>query len=91
VFEPYLSLWVGLCIVVGVMLGNLVQEVFSWLAGLEVAHVHLPVAVFIWAMIHPIMIQVDFAFIKDVGRKPKGLVLTLVVNWLIKRPWWQVY
>jgi arsenite transporter len=83
-FERYLSLWVTLCIAAGVILGNLVPGVFSQIAALEYAHVNLVVAVLIWLMIYPIMVQVDFTAIKDVGKKPKGLVLTLVVNWLIK-------
>lgn len=84
VFERYLSLWVGLCIAAGVVLGNLFPAAFSLVAALEVAHVNLVVAVLIWLMIYPMMIQVDFASLKDVGKKPKGLLLTLVVNWLIK-------
>ena len=84
IFERYLSLWVGLCIVAGVTLGNLIPGVFQLIAGLEYAHVNLVVAVLIWIMIYPMMVQIDFSAIKDVGKKPKGLILTLVVNWLIK-------
>ena len=83
-FERYLTLWVGLCIVTGVLLGNFSPELFQWFAVLEVAHVNIPVAIFIWVMIYPMMIQVDFASIKDIGKKPKGLFLTLAINWLIK-------
>ncbi|WP_088329776.1 ACR3 family arsenite efflux transporter [Lacimicrobium sp. SS2-24] len=83
-FERYLSLWVALCIAAGVVLGNLIPGVFAQIAALEYAHVNLVVAVLIWLMIYPIMIQVDFSAIKDVGKKPKGLVLTLIINWLIK-------
>lgn len=83
-FERYLSVWVGLCIVAGVLLGNLVPGAFQFIARLEYAHVNLAVAVLIWIMIYPMMVQIDFSAIKDVGKKPKGLVLTLVVNWLIK-------
>lgn len=83
-FERYLSLWVALCIAVGVCLGNVMPSTFVFIAGLEFAHVNLIVAVLIWIMIYPMMVQVDFASIKDVGRRPKGLFLTLVVNWLIK-------
>lgn len=83
-FERYLTLWVGLCIGTGVLLGNLMPELFQWFAALEVAHVNIPVAIFIWVMIYPMMVQVDFSSIKDVRKKPKGLFLTLVVNWLIK-------
>lgn len=84
VFERFLSLWVALCIVVGVVLGNVLPEVFNYIAKLEYAHVNLLVAVLIWLMIFPMMVQVDFKSIKDVGKKPKGLILTLVINWLIK-------
>ena len=83
-FERYLSVWVALAIALGVALGLAVPGAFQMIASLEVAHVNLVVAVFIWVMIYPMMIQVDFTAIKDVGRRPKGLVLTLVVNWLIK-------
>ena len=84
VFERYLSVWVGLCILAGVLLGNLAPQVFSFIARIEYAHVNLVVALFIWVMIYPMMVQIDFSSIKDVGRRPKGLALTLVVNWLIK-------
>lgn len=83
-FERYLSLWVGLCIVIGVGLGLLVPEVFQTIASLEYASVNLVVAIFIWVMIYPMMVNVDFSSLKDVGKKPKGLCITLVVNWLIK-------
>jgi ACR3 family arsenite transporter len=84
VFERYLSIWVGLCIAAGVGLGLLVPSVFQAIAALEYARVNLVVAVFIWVMIYPMMVNVDFASLKDVGKKPKGLCITLVVNWLIK-------
>ncbi len=83
-FERYLSLWVGLSIVAGVLLGNVMPGVFQGIANIEYAHVNLIVALLIWVMIYPMMVQIDFSAIKDVGKKPKGLVLTLVVNWLIK-------
>jgi ACR3 family arsenite transporter len=79
-----LSLWVGLCILLGVAIGNLFPGIFHLVAKIEYAHVNLVVAVFIWVMIYPMMVQIDFSSIKDVGKKPKGLILTLVVNWLIK-------
>lgn len=84
IFERYMTLWVGLCILAGVVLGNLVPGLFAVVAELEFAHVNLVVAVFIWVMIYPMMVQIDFSSIKDVGKKPKGLVLTLIINWLIK-------
>ena len=83
-FERYLTLWVGLCILAGVALGNVFPASFQVIAGLEYAHVNLAVALLIWIMIYPMMVQIDFSSIKDVGKNPKGLVLTLVVNWLIK-------
>lgn len=84
IFERYLSVWVGLCIIAGVILGNFLPEVFQAFAAMEIAHVNIPVAIFIWVMIYPMMVQVDFSSIKDIGKKPKGLALTLVINWLIK-------
>lgn len=83
-FERYLSVWVAAGIAAGVLLGNVAPGLFEVVAGLEIAHVNLVVAVFIWVMIYPMMVQVDFTAMRDVGARPKGLVLTLVVNWLIK-------
>ena len=83
-FERYLSVWVALCIVAGVVLGAWIPGSFEWIASLEYANVNLVVAVFIWIMIYPMMVNVDFASLRDVGKKPKGLCITLVVNWLIK-------
>ncbi|NDW52287.1 ACR3 family arsenite efflux transporter [Aliiroseovarius sp. PrR006] len=84
IFERFLSVWVALCITAGVLLGNLMPGLFQTIAALEISKVNLVVAVLIWVMIYPMMVQVDFASIKDIGRRPKGLVLTLVINWLIK-------
>ena len=83
-FERYLSVWVGLCILAGVALGNVLPHVFEALAGVEFAQVNLVVAVLIWIMIYPMMVQVDFASIRSIGARPKGLIITLIVNWLIK-------
>ncbi|WP_372749219.1 ACR3 family arsenite efflux transporter [Litorivivens sp.] len=83
-FERYLSVWVGLCILAGVLLGNIAPGLFQYFASLEIAHVNIPVAMFIWVMIYPMMVQVDFSSIRNVGEKPKGLLLTLLINWLIK-------
>ena len=83
-FERYLSVWVGLCIVAGVVLGNLFPELFVMVASFEYAHVNIVIAVLIWVMIYPMMVQIDFASIKDVRKSPKGLLLTLVINWLVK-------
>lgn len=84
VFERYLSVWVGLAIVVGIVAGRLFPNYFSLIAQFEYAQVNFVIAVLIWLMIYPMMVQIDFSSIKDVGKKPKGLVLTLVINWLIK-------
>jgi ACR3 family arsenite transporter len=83
-FERWLTLWVALGILAGLVLGNLMPGVFAALARLEYASVNLVVAVLIWAMVYPMMIAIDFGSLKAVGKRPKGLVITLVVNWLIK-------
>jgi arsenite transporter len=83
-FEKYLSLWVALCIAAGILAGHFLGEQISFFSDLEIYKVNIPVAVLIWLMIYPMMLQVDFSSIKSVGRRPKGLILTLVVNWLIK-------
>ena len=83
-FERYLTVWVALGIGAGVVLGLVMPGIFQTVASLELAHVNLVVAVLIWVMIYPMMVQIDWHAVKDVGRKPKGLVLTLVVNWLVK-------
>lgn len=84
IFERYLSVWVGLSIIAGLVLGSLSPTLFQSIAALEWAHVNIPVAVFIWVMIYPMMVQIDFTAIKDVRKRPEGIVLTVVVNWLIK-------
>jgi ACR3 family arsenite transporter len=83
-FERLLTLWVALAILAGVALGSTVPGLFTLVAGWEIARVNLVVAVLIWAMIFPMMLKVDTSCLTDVGKKPKGLALTLVVNWLIK-------
>jgi ACR3 family arsenite transporter len=83
-FERWLTLWVALCILAGLTLGNLLPGLFAALAALEYASVNLVVAVLIWAMVYPMMIAIDFGSLKAVGQRPKGLVITLVINWLIK-------
>ena len=84
VFERYLTVWVGLGILAGVGLGWVMPAAFQAVAAMEIAQVNLVVAVFIWIMIYPMMIQIDWHAVKDVGKRPQGLLLTLVVNWLIK-------
>lgn len=83
-FERYLSVWVALAIAAGIGLGERVPGVFKALAALEYANVNFAVAILIWAMVWPMMIGVDFSTMRRVGEKPKGLVITLVVNWLVK-------
>lgn len=84
VFERYLSVWVAAAIAIGVTLGVMFPPLFELIAKAEVAHVNIVVALFIWVMIYPMMVQVDFSTIKEVGKNPKGLILTLIINWLIK-------
>ncbi|MEM1414434.1 MAG: ACR3 family arsenite efflux transporter [Myxococcota bacterium] len=83
-FERYLSLWVALAITAGVLLGLVLPGAFAAIAGFEVAGVNLVVAVLIWLMVFPMMLKVEPSCLRDVGDKPRGLALTLVVNWLIK-------
>lgn len=83
-FERWLSVWVALAIGAGLLFGNLFPGVVSILAGLEIASVNLPVAVLIWAMVFPMMVGVDFKALRQIGDRPKGLAITIVVNWLIK-------
>ncbi|MFA3790039.1 ACR3 family arsenite efflux transporter [Aliiglaciecola sp. SL4] len=83
-FERYLSVWVGLAIILGILAGSIAPGAFAVIASIEYAHVNIVIAVLIWLMIYPMMVQIDFSSLKDVGKKPKGLALTLVVNWLIK-------
>ena len=84
IFERFLSVWVALCIVSGIVLGLLLPGIFAVLASLEYASVNFPVAILIWAMVWPMMIDVDFQSLKHIRDKPKGLIITLIVNWLIK-------
>jgi ACR3 family arsenite transporter len=83
-FDKYLSVWVAICILVGIVVGNFFGEGIAVISSLEVANVNIPVAILIWLMIYPMMLQVDFTSIKKVGRKPKGVILTVIINWLIK-------
>lgn len=84
VFERYLSIWVALCIVTGIVIGKASPELVGFLSRMEVSHVNLPVAVLIWLMIYPMMLRIDFSAIRDVGRRPKGILIVLFVNWLVK-------
>jgi ACR3 family arsenite transporter len=84
IFEKYLTLWVALCIAGGILIGAVAGDFMQVLSGLEIFKVNIPIAILIWLMIYPMMLQVDFSSIKNVRKTPKGLILTLVVNWLIK-------
>ena len=84
IFEKYLTIWVALCIGAGIVIGNFAGDSVHLLSKMEVYNVNIPVAILVWLMIYPMMLQIDFSSIKNVGKRPKGLILTLVVNWLIK-------
>jgi ACR3 family arsenite transporter len=84
IFERYLSVWVALCIVVGTAIGRLSPALVGGLSRLEVSHVNLPIAVLIWLMIYPMMLRIDFAALRGVGRQPRGIFVVLFVNWLVK-------
>jgi len=83
-FEKWLSLWVFLCICTGLALGNLFPQAFETIASWQYASVNLAVAALIWAMVYPMMVAVDFASLRRIGDRPKGLLLTITVNWLVK-------
>jgi ACR3 family arsenite transporter len=83
-FERYLTVWVILCMAAGVLIGKFLPSVPAFLGRFEYANVSIPIAVLIWVMIYPMMLKVDFASIKNVGKNPKGLFVTWVTNWLIK-------
>jgi arsenite transporter len=83
-FEKYLSIWVALCMVIGVLIGKFLPGIPSFLGRFEYAEVSIPIAVLIWLMIYPMMLKVDFQSIKNVGKNPKGLFVTWITNWLIK-------
>ncbi|MBH94056.1 MULTISPECIES: ACR3 family arsenite efflux transporter [Idiomarina] len=84
VFERFLSVWVALAIIAGTLLGNVFPAIFEVLSGIEFAQVNLIIAVLIWLMIYPVMVQVNFESITQIAKEPKGLILTVVINWLVK-------
>ncbi len=84
VFERYLSVWVALCILVGIAIGQFIPAIPDTLTQFTYAEVNMPIAILIWLMIYPMMVQIDFSSVLGVRRQPKGLTLTVVVNWLIK-------
>lgn len=83
-FNKYLTLWVVLCMVAGVLIGKYLPSIPAFLGKFEYAQVSIPIAILIWLMIYPMMMKVDFASIKNIGKNPKGLFVTWVTNWLIK-------
>ena len=83
-FEKYLTVWVTLCMIAGVLIGKFLPGIPSYLGRFEYANVSIPIAILIWLMIYPMMLKVDFQSIKNVGKNPKGLFVTWVTNWLIK-------
>jgi len=83
-FQKYLSLWVALCMVIGVLIGKFLPIIPDFLGQFEYAQVSIPVAILIWVMIYPMMMKVDFISLKNVGKNPKGLYVTWIVNWIIK-------
>ncbi len=86
-FERYLTLWVAFCMVLGVVGGKTLPSAVQWIRGIEFgqgSQINAPIAVLIWLMITPMMMKVDFSAVKNVGKKPTGLIITLIVNWLVK-------
>jgi ACR3 family arsenite transporter len=83
VFDRYSPLWVALCIAAGIMIGAVSPGLVGALSRLQVRDVNLPIAVLIWLMMSPMMVRIDFTALRDVGRRPKGILLTLVINWVV--------
>lgn len=83
-FERYLTIWVAICMVVGILISQFLPQLPEFLGKFEYANVSIPIAILIWLMIYPMMMKVDFKSIKNVGKNPKGLFVTWVTNWLIK-------
>lgn len=83
-FEKYLTLWVALCIAGGIAIGHFAGDSMQSLSKFELFKVNIPVAILIWLMIYPMMLQVDFSSVRNIRKRPKGIILTVIVNWLIK-------
>ena len=84
-FEKYLTIWVAICIIIGIAMGQWLPAIPQKLSAFEYAHVSIPMAILIWLMIYPMMLKVDFQSVKDVGNRSKGLFVTCVTNWLKNR------
>lgn len=83
-FQRYLSVWVLLCMAIGVLLGHFAPAIPATLGKFQISGISIPIAVLIWVMIYPMMMKVDFQSVKQIGKNPKGLLVTWVTNWLIK-------
>lgn len=83
-FQKYLTVWVILCMVIGILIGKFIPVIPEVLGKMEIAGISIPIAILIWIMIYPMMLKVDFQSVKQVGKNPKGLIVTWIVNWLIK-------
>ncbi len=83
-FERFLTLWVSLCILLGILLGNFFPKLFINLSHLNIGSVNIPVAILVWLMIYPMMVQIDFSSIRNISKNLKGLWITLTINWLVK-------
>lgn len=83
-FQRYLTIWVIICMVLGILIGKFIPQIPNFLSQFEYFNVSIPIAILIWIMIYPMMMKVDFESVKNVSRNPKGLVVTWIVNWLIK-------
>ncbi len=83
-FEKYLTLWIALGILAGIGIGHLAGDGIEVISSLEIARVNIPVAILIWLMIYPMMLQIDFTSIKQIGKKPRGIVWTVIIKWAIK-------
>ena len=83
-FQRYLSFWVILCMLIGIALGHYMPNLKYRLNQLEYAGISIPMAILIWVMIYPMMMKVDFRSVRNIGKNPKGLLVTWIVNWLIK-------
>ena len=83
-FQKYFTVWVILCMVIGILIGKFIPVIPNLLGKMEIAGISIPIAILIWIMIYPMMLKVDFQSVKQVGKNPKGLIVTWIVNWLIK-------
>ncbi len=83
-FDKYLTVWVALGILAGILIGHLAGDSIEIISSMEIAKVNIPVAILIWLMIYPMMLQIDFTSIRKIGKKPRGVIWTVVINWLIK-------